>query len=82
MQFGETLIDFSATLILVFKTIFCLTLTMAFFQLQHGCIYNIENTDQEVGVRALRIATLFLAHTDVPARLAYFARYASTFEIE
>ena len=46
---------------------------------RHDCNYNIENTDLEIGVSGIYIYYNILTHIDVPARLAYFTCYASTF---
>ena len=45
-----------------------------------GCIYNIENTDLEIGVSCISyINDNILAHIDVLALLAHFRGYALTF---
>ena len=45
-----------------------------------GCIYNIENTDLEIGVSCISyIYDNILAHIDVLALLAHFTGYALTF---
>ena len=46
--------------------------------LRPGCIYNIENTDIEIGV-SFTIILLKLAHIDVVAQLAHFTGYTLTF---
>ena len=49
------------------------------YALRHDCIYNIENTDLEIGVSGISyIYFHLLIHIDVPAGLAHCECYTST----
>ena len=54
--------------------------TIATPPLKRDYIYNIENTDLEIGVSGILLRYYYiLMHVNVPDRLAHFTRYASPF---